>query len=64
MANTPLTKPLSFAFSYGFTEGKLHSRQMTRLLKKAGYTPARDPKQAARLAEMRTRFAELKAAAK
>lgn len=43
MANTKSTKHLSFAYSYGFTEGKVHSRKLTALLKKAGYTLSDNP---------------------
>jgi hypothetical protein len=37
MANTKSNKNLSFAYSYGFTEGKVHSRKLTKQLIKAGY---------------------------
>jgi hypothetical protein len=34
------TKPLTFAFSYGFLGGPLNSRQLRKALRKAGYTEA------------------------
>ncbi|HUY85177.1 MAG TPA: hypothetical protein VMU97_01540 [Candidatus Dormibacteraeota bacterium] len=41
MANTPSkTNPLSFAISYGFLGGPLHSRHLRKMLNKAGYVEA------------------------
>lgn len=41
MANTQSTKPLTFALSYGFVEGAAHGRKISRMLKKAGFEPAK-----------------------
>lgn len=40
------TKPLSFAISYGFLGGPLHSRRFRKLLHKAGYIQANSPEKA------------------
>lgn len=42
MANTPLSKPFSFALSYGFVEGSAHGRKISRLLQQAGLVPAKN----------------------
>lgn len=46
MANTQSNNKLSFAYSYGFTEGKVHSKKLTKLLKQAGYIPSSSPEKA------------------
>lgn len=41
MASTVSNKPLTFALSYGFAEGAAHGRKISRLLKQAGFEPAK-----------------------
>lgn len=42
MENIESSRPLTFAISYGFVEGSFHALKLDRLLKKAGFVPAKN----------------------